>query len=73
MLASDGGVHFTTPPKGCGGDQIDDHVISDQGFGAPVLSDEREQPVLYLIQFARSRREVMNLDQASSRWLWSSF
>jgi uncharacterized protein YidB (DUF937 family) len=48
---------------GCGGDQIDDHAITDQGFGAPILRDEREQPVLYLVPFAGSRREVMNLDR----------
>src|ERR1019366_4708781 len=36
---------------------------TDQGFGGPILSDEREQAMLDLVPFARSRREVMNLDR----------
>jgi hypothetical protein len=34
---------------GCGGDQINDHAMADQGFRAPVLGDEREQTVLDLV------------------------
>jgi hypothetical protein len=48
---------------GCSGDKIDDHAIADQWFGAPVLGDERKQAVLYLVPFARSRREVVNFDR----------
>ena len=49
----------------CGrrGDQIDDHAIADQGFGAPILGDEGEQTMLDLVPFAGSRREVMNFDR----------
>ena len=30
---------------GCRADQINDRAITDQGFGAPILGDEREQAI----------------------------
>jgi hypothetical protein len=33
-------VDFQAGFCGCGGDEIDDDALADQGLGAPVLSDE---------------------------------
>ena len=46
---------------GCG-DQVDDDAIADEGFGAPVLTDEREQAVLDLVPLAGARRQVVDDD-----------
>src|SRR3954451_23821508 len=47
----------------CGGaDEIDDHTIADQRLRLPVHRDEREQAVLHLVPFARTRRQVVNGD-----------
>ena len=41
------------PGLGSGGrDQIDDHLVTDERFAAPVLGNEREQPVFDLVPLA---------------------
>ena len=44
-------------------DQVDDHLVAHQRLAAPVLADEREEPVLDLVPFARARREVADRDR----------
>ena len=44
------------------GDEVDDDLVADQGAGAPVHGDEREQAVLDLVPLACSRREMMDLN-----------
>jgi hypothetical protein len=48
--------------RGGGRDQVDDDLMTDQRFAAPVLADEREQTVFYLVPFAGPRREVADRD-----------
>ena len=49
------------PGLGLGGsDQIDDDTVADQRRGLPVHRDEREQPMLDLVPFARPRRQVVH-------------
>ena len=35
-----------------GRDQLDNHAIADEWFGAPVLADEGEEPVLDFVPLA---------------------
>ena len=39
---------------GCS-DQVNDDLMTDQRFAAPVLADEREETVFYFVPFARAR------------------
>jgi hypothetical protein len=34
---------------GCGGDEVHDDLVTDQGFAAPVLADEGEQAMFDLV------------------------
>ena len=56
------GVELATHGKagfgGGGRDQLDDHAITDQWLGAPVLADEGEQAVLDFIPLAGAGRQV---------------
>src|ERR1700751_882623 len=47
---------------GGGRDQLDDHAIADEWFGAPVLADEGEEAVLDLVPLAGAGRQVANYD-----------
>ena len=40
---------------GCG-DQLNDDLVADERLSAPVLCDEREQPMLDLVPLAGARR-----------------
>ena len=55
-------AHLETGRGGGGRDQIDDDLIADQRFGAPVLRYEREQTVLDLVPLAGPRGQVMRLN-----------
>jgi hypothetical protein len=57
------GVDLQAGACGGRGDQVDDHLVADQGLAAPVLRDEREQAVLDLVPVAGARREVTDLDR----------
>ena len=52
---------------GCRGPyELDNHLVTDQRLAAPILGDEGEQPVLDLVPFAGSGRQVVhNYSQAS--------
>ena len=39
-------------------DQLDDDAIADEWLGAPVLTDEREEPVLDFVPLAGAGRQV---------------
>ena len=39
----------------CGGYQIYDNLMTDQGFTSPVLADKRKQPMFDLVPFVCSR------------------
>ena len=54
--------HFETLGRSSPGDQIDDRLVVPKRFAAPVRGNEREQPVLDLVPFACSRREVADRD-----------
>src|ERR1700687_2020874 len=60
------GVEFAvdreTGLSGGGRDQIDDHPVADQWFGAPILGNEGEKAVLDLVPLAGSRRKVTDGD-----------
>ena len=49
----------------CAGDQIDNDFVTHQGSTPPVLSDVAEHPMLDLVPFAGSRREVTHMDGQS--------
>src|SRR4249920_75654 len=44
--------------SGGGGDQLDNDLMADERFAAPVLGDEREEAVLDLVPLAGTRRQV---------------
>ena len=58
--AGDGG----TGVSGCIGNQLNDHLVADQRFAAPVLCDEGEQP-LDPVPLAGARWEVTDGDRYS--------
>src|SRR5581483_10583046 len=46
-------------PPSCGRrDEVDNDLVADEGFTAPVLADEGEQAVLDLVPFAGAGRKV---------------
>ena len=51
---------------GGGGDQLDNDLMADERFAAPVLGDEREEAVLDLVPLAGTRRQVADSDGGSS-------
>lgn len=55
--------HVQAGPRGRVGDQLHDGVATDQGFAAPVLCDEGEQPVFDLVPFAGTWRQMANGDR----------
>jgi hypothetical protein len=42
------GVHLEAGAGGGCGDEVDDDLVGEEGFAAPVLADEAEQAVLDL-------------------------
>ena len=44
-------------------DQLDDDAIADEWLGAPVLTDEREEPVLDFVPLAGAWRQMTNRDR----------
>ena len=46
---------------GCG-DEVDDDLMADEWLATPVLADEREETVFYLVPLAGARREVTDGD-----------
>ena len=51
-------ANFESSFGGRCGNQLDDDFVADKRFAAPVLADEREQPMLDLVPFAGARRQV---------------
>src|SRR5260370_28173901 len=47
--------------RGCG-DQLDDDLMADERFAAPVAGDEREEAMLDLVPLAGARRQVTHGD-----------
>ena len=43
-------------------DQLDDDAIADEWLGAPVLTDEREEPVLDFVPLAGAGRQMADHD-----------
>ena len=54
---------FQTRLGRCCADQINDDLVAHQWFRAPVLGDESEQPMLDLVPFAGSWRQMANRDR----------
>jgi 3-mercaptopyruvate sulfurtransferase SseA len=52
------GAHLQSAARLGVGNQLDDHLVTDQRTTAPVHRDEREQTVLDLVPLAGARREV---------------
>jgi len=50
----------------CSRNQIYHYFVAYQGSSAPVLSNVGEQSMLYLVPFARARREVTDADREAS-------
>src|SRR3954463_1030791 len=48
---------------GGAGDQLDDHLVGQQGLAAPGLGDEGEQPMLDSVPLAGARRQVGHRDR----------
>src|SRR6516225_5740204 len=42
--------------------EIDNHAITDEGLGAPILADEGKQPVLDFVPLAGAGRQVADRD-----------
>ena len=55
-------LHGQTRSRRRIGDQLNDHFMRHQRLAAPVLRDEREEPVLHTVPFARARRQMRNRD-----------
>ena len=55
--------HFQTLCIACSRDQVDDGRMSQQRPPPPVLSDEREQPMLDFVPLACAGREMANRDR----------
>jgi hypothetical protein len=54
-------------------DQFDDDPVADERLGAPVLSDEREEPAFDFVPLAGAGRQVADHDiEAEFRWLTSA-
>src|SRR5271168_4989592 len=47
---------------GSGRDQLDNHPITDEGMGTPVLADEGEKAVLDFVPLAGPGRQVADRD-----------
>src|SRR5260370_37628766 len=50
---------------GCGGNEVDNNLVTDQGFATPVLADEGEQAMFDLVPFAGARRKMADSDVQS--------
>ena len=62
-------LHLQTGAGGGGGDQLDDGLVADQRLAAPVLGDEREQPMLDLVPLAGAGRQMTDRDgRCRVRW-----
>ena len=51
-------LHLEAGVGGGGSDQLDDRLVADERPSAPVLGNEREQPMLDLIPFAGAGRQM---------------
>jgi len=60
---SSGRVRFEAGLGGGCGDQLDDHLITDERLAAPVAGDEREQAMLDLVPLARARQQATHGDR----------
>src|SRR6516162_603478 len=49
-----------TSARGGGRNQVHNHLVADQGLAAPILTDEREEPVFDLVPLAGSGRKMRN-------------
>jgi hypothetical protein len=60
------GVEFAADAEagfsGCGGVELDDCLVADEGPAAPVLGYEGEEPMLDLVPLAGAWRQVANGD-----------
>ena len=54
--------HLQAGLGGRGGDQLDDDLMADERFAAPVSGDEREQAMLDLVPLAGAGRQVADRD-----------
>jgi len=63
------GIEFGADSQpGFGGgrrNEVDDHLVTDQRFAAPVLADEGKQPMLDLVPLAGSRWQMADRDLQS--------
>ena len=55
-------TNFQTCPGRCRSDQLDDDLMADERFAAPVAGNEREQTMLDLVPFAGAGRQVTHGD-----------
>ena len=56
------GAHLQAAARPEARDELDDHLVADQGPPTPVHGDEREQAMLDLVPLARAGREVRHPD-----------
>lgn len=49
--------------RGAGGDQIDDHLVTDQGAPPPVHADEGKHPMFDLVPFTGLGRQMTHGDR----------
>jgi hypothetical protein len=50
---------------GCSCNEVDNNLVTDQGFATPVLTDEGEQAMFDLVPFAGARGEMADFDVQS--------
>src|SRR5262245_40664659 len=51
------------PESSAGGgsrNEVNDHLVGNQGFAPPVLGDKREEPMLNLVPLAGAWRQMAN-------------
>ena len=62
-----GCIQFRMNPQAGAGfgfsDEVNDHLVAHKRLAAPVLGDERKQPMLDLVPLAGSRRKVADGDR----------
>ena len=61
-IGVDGAFHLEAVACWRAGDELHDGPIADQRLTAPVLRDEREQPVFDLVPFSGTGRQMANRD-----------
>jgi hypothetical protein len=61
-IGVEAGVDLEAGAGGGRGDEVDDDLVGEEWFAAPVLADKAEKPVLDFVPLAGGGREVADAD-----------